>query len=83
MQVWRETQAGACLLPAAPRSPRITNLIRNQTWHLPSLPPHSFLNKLLGMRLEDQKLVFEYFAGALDKVGDRGEEGRLGRGQRR
>ncbi len=31
-------------------------------------PPTSFLNKLLGMRLEDQDLLFSYFAASMDKA---------------
>lgn len=30
---------------------------------------HSYLNRLLGCRLEDQAFIFSYFAAALDKVG--------------
>lgn len=34
----------------------------------PTHPPTSFLNKLLGMRLEDQDLLFSYFAASMDKA---------------
>ncbi|EFN52122.1 hypothetical protein CHLNCDRAFT_32609 [Chlorella variabilis] len=32
------------------------------------VPVKAFLNKLLGMRLRDQQLMFDFFASALDKV---------------
>ena len=36
------------------------------------VPVKAFLNKLLGMRLRDQQLIFDFFASALDKVGAAG-----------
>ena len=40
--------------------------------HLPNSatpsPACSFLNRMLGMRLDDQRLAFDYFSAALDKV---------------
>lgn len=44
----------------------VTPLCQPPSPPLPVLP--SFLNKLLGMRLEDQELLFSYFATSMDKA---------------
>lgn len=42
--------------------------MRKNPYPAPLVPLPSFLNKLLGMRLEDQELLFSYFAASMDKA---------------